>query len=759
MGVKSINFKVGISRNYFDTEARKFKRSVKRTFRSIGKLAGNLGVQLGAGLLVREIGKMTIAFETSMTKIETLVGLSAKQVEGFKNEVLELSSVARKSPQELSEALFTVTSAGIRGAEAMDVLERAAQASRIGLGETKEIARTTTAVLQAYGAENITAARATDILVATVREGNLEASELAPVLGRVLGSASKLGISFEEVGASIATFTRLGVDSSEAVVGLRGIMNALIKPSQQGRQALEEVGLSFADLRMEIDNNGLADTLIRLVKLFEGNDEGLAQIIPNVRALSTVLGTAGVQGDAYREILDNITDSTGMLDESITIVAGTVEDKLNKSLVELNKTAIEIGVNSMPYVTNALDKLNKVLADDSGLLDSEGLTLSFEFLDAVLFGVGIQAEKTTTSMGKFAYPLPGIAKDAKEAAQGLALLGFGVSKIKDAADPAKPSIKGLSEQIADLNNVLEEQSQVGNIQNSTLEQYIKLTNKAKEAQKDLADAIERASGNRFMFADGALPHISGGGLSQMVEPGDDVNEADTTYIDTMEDKMNDLHDSIVRVREAYMSVSSVISQLASNSQAKTDGEIKGIEKEIEAINERYNLETEQINESISNNRLRGNALTSIEDERKQAVEVKEKEITKIRNKELRKQAIANKATSLVESIINTALGVTKALSMANPILAGIIGGMGSAQSILIASQQIPSFATGGAFSGGMALVGERGPELIKTSGASKVYNNRQSAGMLASGRELFTNVDGTGFMIWFREQERMEGGR
>ena len=140
-------------------------------------------------------------------------------------------------------ALFTVTSAGLRGAEAMEVLEMAAKGSAIGMGDTKEIARAVTAVMQAYGPETMSAAKAMDVLTATVREGNLEASELAPVLGRVVGLAAQMGVGFDQVGASIATFTRLGVDSAEAVTGLRGFLSGIIKPTNEGAEALASMGI------------------------------------------------------------------------------------------------------------------------------------------------------------------------------------------------------------------------------------------------------------------------------------------------------------------------------------------------------------------------------------------------------------------------------------------------------------------------------------------------------------------------------------
>ncbi|WP_288477187.1 DUF4214 domain-containing protein [uncultured Pseudomonas sp.] len=50
----------------------------------------------------------------------------------------------------------------------------------------------------------------------------------------------------------------------------------------------------------------------------------------------------------------------------------------------------------------------------------------------------------------------------------------------------------------------------------------------------------------------------------------------------------------------------------------------------------------------------------------------------------------------------------------------------------IANGQIPAFANGGSYLGGLALVGERGPEVIDFNRPGQVFNARQTAGMLSS---------------------------
>lgn len=99
-----------------------------------------------------------------------------------------------------------------------------------------------------------------------------------------------------------------------------------------------------------------------------------------------------------------------------------------------------------------------------------------------------------------------------------------------------------------------------------------------------------------------------------------------------------------------------------------------------------------------------------------------------------------------EAIANTAVGVTKALSAAAPpwnfIMAGTVAAAGAAQVATIAQQK---YATGTDFAqGGMALVGERGPEMVYLPRGSRVdtaAETRSSAGGLTHNGNVSINLN------------------
>jgi TP901 family phage tail tape measure protein len=330
------------------------ERELQRSGRRMNRLGNDLTTSFTLPLAAIAIasGKAAIDFETSFTKINTLVGVSGETLENFKTGIASLSGPLGASKTALSDALFTITSAGQRGADALITLEQASKASAIGLGETKEIARAATAAVTAYGSANLSSADAIDKFTAIVREGNLEAAELAPQLGKILPIAAQLGVSFDEVGANIATFTRLGVNSAEAVTGVKSLLSAIIKPSQEASKELKRLGITSDDLRKSIAEDGLAATLQTLVKAYDGNVEGLSRLFPRVDALTNALGTAGAQGEEYIKIVKSIQNANGLVDEGFKTVANTAGFKLKQAFVNLENVGSQFGSVLIPIVTD-----------------------------------------------------------------------------------------------------------------------------------------------------------------------------------------------------------------------------------------------------------------------------------------------------------------------------------------------------------------------------------------------------------------------
>ena len=122
-------------------------KTISQKFQDAGKKMTDVGKKMSLAVTAPLAGvgiaaaKTSMDFETSLSKMVGLVGLTSDEVDGMKDSILELSGATAKAPQELADAMFVVTSAGLRGDAALQALDQAARASAAGLGDTADIAR------------------------------------------------------------------------------------------------------------------------------------------------------------------------------------------------------------------------------------------------------------------------------------------------------------------------------------------------------------------------------------------------------------------------------------------------------------------------------------------------------------------------------------------------------------------------------------------------------------------------------------------
>ena len=357
-GLGDLNIRIGTSIDNMVKGLTAAERRLSKSVRIFDRLGTQLTNSISLPLAAAGAAGLKFAFDLdkSFAKIENLVGIGGDALQELKTGVKDLSGPLASFQGELSGALFTITSAGARGADALKTLEQASKASAIGLGDTTAIARAATAVVNNYGKANINASTAIDQFTAAARVGNFETEELAPSIGKVLPLAKALGISFAEVSANVATFTKGGVSAKESITGLKSLLSNIVKPTKQTKEALASVGVTTQGLQESIKQKGLAATLVELVSLFDGNTEALSKVIPNVEGLVNALSVAGSQGEDYADNLKEIESSTGIVDKGFKNVSEGGAFKLKQALVSLQNVSIDLGNILVPIATKIISK-------------------------------------------------------------------------------------------------------------------------------------------------------------------------------------------------------------------------------------------------------------------------------------------------------------------------------------------------------------------------------------------------------------------
>lgn len=198
------------------------------------------------------------------------------------------------------------------------------------------------------------------------------------------------------------------------------------------------------------------------------------------------------------------------------------------------------------------------------------------------------------------------------------------------------------------------------------------------------------------------------GLSGMNSAARDALGETAGIFEGLSDIMVDVaEDGKLSFENMAQAVGKIVSGITSLMTDIYDAQIENIEKEQEANDEAYDKEIERI-EALEEN---GAISTEEAEARKCAAEdktaAKNAELEKKKAALQEKQAKWNKANSIIQAGIFTALAITEALP--NLVLAALVGAMGAAQVALIAAQPIPKYAKGTKdHPGGLAIVGDGG---------------------------------------------------
>lgn len=198
------------------------------------------------------------------------------------------------------------------------------------------------------------------------------------------------------------------------------------------------------------------------------------------------------------------------------------------------------------------------------------------------------------------------------------------------------------------------------------------------------------------------------GLSWMNSAARDALGETAGIFEGLSDIMVDVaEDGKLSFENMAQAVGKIVSDITSLMTDIYDARIENIEKEQEANDEAYDKEIERI-ESLEEN---GAISTEEAEARKCAAEnktaAKNAELEKKKAALQEKQAKWDKANSIVQAEIATALAITKVLP--NLVLAALVGAMGAAQIAVIAAQPIPKYAKGTKdHPGGLAIVGDGG---------------------------------------------------
>ena len=342
-----------------ETRTKGVEQDLKETQRSLGNLSSfieanpkaafaGLGLAaVGAGAMIMGAAtKLAAQFQSEMAKVNTVAQLSQTELQALGNDVqAAFRELPVENTQQLTDALYQVVSSGVAVGDAMDVVKVATKAAVGGFTDAETAVDAITSVMNAYRDSNMTAAHAGDVLAKAVELGKIEMNEIAGSIGNVVGVASVMGVSIEEVTAIAADLSLKGIAAGEGITAIRAAINDILRPTDLFKKEFPELAANFTETRLRGD--GLVKFLQDFIRESDGSSEALKRAFNSIEGYKLAVTAAKDGGQGFADMLVKMQGAAGAIDgqfEQVNITAAAqyqiIKNNLSSAFTELGNTVL-----------------------------------------------------------------------------------------------------------------------------------------------------------------------------------------------------------------------------------------------------------------------------------------------------------------------------------------------------------------------------------------------------------------------------------
>lgn len=312
----------------------KKNKLLQTSVKALGKAFVAIGAAVTTGV-VKSI-KSANEFQKAFSNVNTLVDQTQVNTQEMAKELLALDS-RLGTAKDLTDGLYQALSASVEPTKAVQFVGEAAKFAGAALVDTATSVDVITTGLNAYGLEADKAGQISDQLFSVIKLGKTTGDELAATIGQSIPLAANMGISFDELGASIAIMTRQGINSANATTQFNAAVNAFLKPSDAMVATLKELG--FESGSAAIEQLGFKGALDAVTNSTGGSKDEMAALFANTRALRGALALTGEGAKDFDSVLNEIQNSAGATQEAFDKQEKTFETLRN----QLDKMSVLIG--------------------------------------------------------------------------------------------------------------------------------------------------------------------------------------------------------------------------------------------------------------------------------------------------------------------------------------------------------------------------------------------------------------------------------
>ncbi len=220
------------------TAALDVSKALVSVYADIGKLS------IKAVQASTEVGK---SFESSMSQIAATMGKTTDEISDLTEKAKEMGATTQFSATEAAQGLNILAMSGLDTEEQIAGIEKVLNLAAAGGLTLESAASYTTGTVKGFGDTMENAQYYTDLMAKGATLANTNVNDLGAALSKTAANANSYGQTADGVTLSLLRLAEQNVTGEEAATQLNRAMADLYTPTDNAKQALDELGIAAYD--------------------------------------------------------------------------------------------------------------------------------------------------------------------------------------------------------------------------------------------------------------------------------------------------------------------------------------------------------------------------------------------------------------------------------------------------------------------------------------------------------------------------------
>lgn len=348
---------------------------------ALGVFAGNMMTKAveGVAALGKEALSSGMNFEAASAKTKTLFTGTDAEFRQLQQTMLDVSTASGLSADSIAEAAYSAESAGVSAGNLGTMLDSSSKLAAAGFTDMDTALSATAKTMNAYGMsgeEDI--GKVQKVLMQTQNLGITTVGELGSSLAQVTPTAAAFGVSFEQVGASLAVMTAQGTPTAQATTQLNGLIAELGKSGTLAANNLTKAaegskyaGMSFGEM---MDAGATLDEVLAMMQgEADKNGKSMVDMFSSIEAGKAALAIASEGGETFRKDLQGMSTDSDVVGKAYATVSDTLKFKSQQIKTSMSNIATSLFQMASGPLAKAADGASSALAKISKGLSENGL--------------------------------------------------------------------------------------------------------------------------------------------------------------------------------------------------------------------------------------------------------------------------------------------------------------------------------------------------------------------------------------------------